>query len=100
MLGLVERLLDVEVQLPQQAPDAALSRAELGARTIPVGPGERPVVRGETLADGPDMSAAVRNRVLDDVQLALEQGTTPVLCTTCAAEAEEALVEPLEEPEP
>jgi hypothetical protein len=34
-------------------------------------------------------------------QLALEQGTTPVLCTTCAAEAEAALVEPLpEEPEP
>jgi hypothetical protein len=33
-------------------------------------------------------------------QLALERGTTPVLCTTCAAEAEAALVEPLEEPEP
>jgi hypothetical protein len=33
-------------------------------------------------------------------QLALERGTGPVLCTTCAAEAEAALVEPLEEQEP
>jgi hypothetical protein len=33
-------------------------------------------------------------------QLALERGTTPVLCTTCAAEAEEALVEPQEDVEP
>jgi hypothetical protein len=33
-------------------------------------------------------------------QLALERETVPVLCTTCAAEAEAALVEPLEEQEP
>jgi hypothetical protein len=33
-------------------------------------------------------------------QLALEGGTVPVLCTTCAAEAEAALEEPVEEPEP
>jgi hypothetical protein len=30
-------------------------------------------------------------------QLALERGTVPVLCTTCAAEAEAALEEPAEE---
>jgi hypothetical protein len=30
-------------------------------------------------------------------QLALERGTVPVLCTTCAAEAEAALEEPIEE---
>jgi hypothetical protein len=32
-------------------------------------------------------------------QLALERGTVPVLCTTCATEAEAALEEPAEEPE-
>jgi hypothetical protein len=32
-------------------------------------------------------------------QLALERGTVPVLCTICAAEAEAALEEPVEEPE-
>jgi hypothetical protein len=42
---------------------------------------------GATLTDG-------------EKQLALERGTTPVLCTTCAAEAEEALVEAPEELEP
>jgi hypothetical protein len=59
---------------------------ELEERTIETLP-ERCESCGATLTDA-------------EKQLALEQGTTPVLCTTCATEAEEALVEPLEEPEP
>ena len=52
----------------------------------------------ETLPERCDNCGAALTE--QEKQLALERGTTPVLCTTCAAEAEAALVEPQEEVEP
>jgi len=54
-----------------------------------------------SIADLPDRCESCGATLTDrEKQLALERATTPVLCTTCAAESEAAIAGDVEDAEP